>query len=80
MRCPDCGRSLQPDFNYCPGCGNEIDRTEELKQIIDASFEKLEEVVIGDTILRLDNLYSRLDLIEEDLDLFLSGSKTKNLN
>lgn len=77
MKCPECGRGLQPDFNYCPGCGAAIDRNEEFKQLVDSSFSKLEDVVLGDTILRLENLYSRLDLIEEDLDLFLSGCKTE---
>ena len=75
MKCPECGKDLQPDFNYCPGCGIEIDSKAEFRQVIDESFSRLEDVVLGDTILRLDNLYSRLDNIEEDLDVFLSGVK-----
>ena len=23
-RCPTCGRPLQPDFDFCPGCGRRL--------------------------------------------------------
>jgi RNA polymerase subunit RPABC4/transcription elongation factor Spt4 len=25
-KCPDCGRSLQEDFEYCPRCGKKVRR------------------------------------------------------
>ena len=52
MECSDCGRDLQPDFNFCPGCGKAIDANDQFKQSVDESFDKLEEVVKGDTLLR----------------------------
>lgn len=24
VRCPSCGHSLEPDFQYCPGCGRRV--------------------------------------------------------
>lgn len=71
MKCTECGNSLEPDFNYCPECGIEIDRTEQFKQVIDESFSKLEDVVRGDTMLRLENLSNRLDSMEEELESFM---------
>ncbi len=71
MECANCGKDLQPDFNFCPGCGNPVDRNEQFKQVVDESFSRLEEVVYGDTMLRLENLSSRLDSIEAELENFL---------
>ncbi|MDC7225133.1 MAG: zinc-ribbon domain-containing protein [Spirochaetales bacterium] len=78
MKCPECGRELQPDFNYCPECGVEVDRSVQFKQIVDDSFTRLEEVVQGDALLRLESLSSRLESIEAELELFLTSAPQKS--
>ena len=72
MKCPECGKNLQPDYRYCPGCGIELEKKEEFKLLVDNTFTILEEVVQGDALLRLESLSSRLDSIEEELELFLT--------
>ncbi len=72
MNCPDCGKPLQPDFNYCPGCGIELDKLDQFRQVVEDSFAQLEVVVAGDAILRLESLSSRLDSMEQELDVFLT--------
>ena len=77
MECSDCGRDLQPDFNFCPGCGKAIDANDQFKQSVDESFDKLEEVVKGDTLLRLENLSTRLDSMEQELEMFLTSENVQ---
>ncbi|HAK44731.1 MAG TPA: hypothetical protein DCO79_02260 [Spirochaeta sp.] len=74
MRCPECGKELQSNYNFCPSCGIALDKNEQFKQIVDDSFTKLEEVVRGDAMLRLESLSSRLDSMEEELELFLTSA------
>ena len=74
MKCSDCGRSLEPDFNFCPGCGSELDKNEDFRRVVDDSFAQLQEVVAGDAMLRLESLSSRLNSIEEELELFLTSA------
>ena len=78
MKCPECGKDLQPDYNYCPGCGIELSKSEEFRQLVDSTFTMLEEVVQGDALLRLESLSSRLDSMEEELELFLTSAPGKN--
>lgn len=77
MNCPECGKELQPNYNFCPGCGIALSGNEQFKQIIDESFTRLEEVVQGDALLRLENLSHRLDTMEEELELFLTSAPVK---
>jgi uncharacterized membrane protein YvbJ len=30
MRCPKCGNENSPDAKYCRGCGNKMDREEQI--------------------------------------------------
>ncbi len=77
MNCSVCGRTIEQDFNYCPNCGSPAGRKDDLRQVIDETFTALEEIVRGDTIMRIENLFNRLNTIEEELDIFLlSESRT----
>ena len=74
MKCSVCGINLKPDFNFCPGCGTPVNRKDQFKQVVDESFSRLEDLVRGDTMLRLESLSTRLDSIEEELEHFIAAA------
>lgn len=75
MKCSVCGKTVNAEYKFCPHCGSCLNGQDPLRQVIDKSFEALEEVVKGDTMLRLENLSSRLVSMEEELDKFLLTAK-----
>ena len=75
MKCSVCGHTVNSEYRYCPHCGNPITTREQLRQIIDESFNNLEEIVEGDTLMRLENLSNRLVSMEKELDSFLLTAK-----
>lgn len=74
MKCPECGNYIEQNFNYCPMCGIKIDKIEMFRQVVDESFDQLEKVVEEDTMLRLENLSSKLNCMEEELEIFLTSA------
>jgi len=75
MKCSVCGKTVNAEYMYCPHCGSHLNGKEQLQAIIDESFQVLEEVVKGDTMLRLENISNKLVSIEEELDKFLLTAK-----
>lgn len=86
MKCHKCGTELHDDYKYCPNCGAEVDetadsaggQTSDFRKVVDESFTRLEEVVQGDAMLRLESLSTRLETIEEELDSFLAAGCRNN--
>jgi predicted amidophosphoribosyltransferase len=75
MKCSVCGKTVNAEYKYCPHCGSHLNGSEQLRAVIDESFEVLEEVVKGDTMLRLENISNRLVSMEKELDKFLLTAK-----
>ena len=75
MKCSVCGKEIETDFNFCPWCGCDVEENQPFVQILDDSFQAIEEVVHEDTIHRLENLSSRLSSMEDELNSFLLTSK-----
>ncbi|MBI9108476.1 MAG: hypothetical protein JEZ04_17150 [Spirochaetales bacterium] len=75
MKCSVCGKTVNAEYIYCPHCGSHLNGNEQLKQVIDESFQALEEVAKGDMLLRLENISNRLLSMEEELDKFLLKAK-----
>ena len=75
MKCSVCGKEIDQAYHFCPWCGCDIGDSQPFKEMIDDSFKALEDVVRGDTMLRLENLSTRLSSIEQELDSFLLSSK-----
>ncbi len=75
MKCTECDGQLEEGYNFCPHCGSPVSSIDELRQSIGESFDRLEEVVYGDALLRLENLSLRLIDIESELDTFILSKK-----
>lgn len=66
--CKFCKKQLNPDWSYCPWCGESSYSESPLPDIIDNCFNKLERVYISE---KIKNISSKLDSIEVDINDFL---------
>ncbi|WP_156888415.1 hypothetical protein [Spirochaeta cellobiosiphila] len=72
--CKHCRHLLKEGFLYCPYCGQEWKDDSTMEEIVDKGFEPLEHREINSTLNTLEQLSNKLDIIDSELELFLSHS------
>ncbi len=70
--CRSCGRTIAPDYRFCPYCGTERVRSYEFRQLLDQSFDGMDHESQAYTMQWLIRLEERVLALENDLDTFLS--------
>ena len=73
--CRHCGELLENQWMHCPWCGSEIHRGHEIlwEALVDDSMDKAGIELMKGQMDLLENLSGRLDVLEFELDVFLSG-------
>jgi len=70
--CSSCGKVVDRGYNYCPFCGSHIGQGPALQDVIDESFEHIEETVRRLAFKRLEDIERQLDSLECELSAFMS--------
>lgn len=74
--CKDCGRFIDNEFSYCPWCGKSQTQRPETKNVIERTFDIIEENLEAAQLnKRIGNMEQELAIIEVDLELFLETRK-----
>ncbi len=66
--CKGCARTIDSAFLYCPWCGLSQAK-EDAKLPLNNVFDKIEEKIYDDRQQRIKRMESKLDELEQDLDL-----------
>jgi|GEM_PF-1603018 len=73
--CRHCGELLESKWIHCPWCGTSVNRGHEIlwETLVDDSMERTGNELIKGNMVLLDDISGRLDVLELELDAFLSG-------
>jgi hypothetical protein len=72
--CPYCGGLLEKGFLFCPYCGRQPAERPSAAEIIGPAFENLARVAAKTSLSRLDSCRLALDVMEKELDDFLTAA------
>ena len=67
--CPNCSKTIEKEFIYCPWCGerNALAETND-EAIFDKVFEELEKKQASDISKRINSMKKKLSELEGDLE------------
>jgi uncharacterized OB-fold protein len=70
--CRSCGRTVQPDFAFCPWCGESVTSPEMLSSQLDTVFEQVELKQKEYTVSRIQRMENTLGELELALSRILA--------
>lgn len=73
--CIHCSQLIEHQWSYCPWCGTAVSSDMSLASVIENALDRIEKEQNAENLERLTKLIGHLDLLELELNAFLSGKK-----
>jgi len=69
--CPDCGRTHDDSYRFCPWCGASRER-EAIAALVERSVTRIDRIYRNGVDTRISDMEARLGEMEQDLNRILS--------
>lgn len=72
--CRFCGKTIETNFLYCPWCGDLLQKSDHLSEIVNRVFNDVEEKETGK---RIEKIGMSLDMLEKELTSVIHTMESK---